>query len=53
MNAEGQIIMADLSVVIVDDHPIFREGLVRLVAERFDADVRGFILVGILVGIWI
>ena len=39
MNAEGQIIMADLSVVIVDDHPIFREGLVRLVAERFDADV--------------
>jgi len=26
-------------VIVVDDHPIFREGLVRLVAARFDATV--------------
>ena len=31
--------MSDLTIVVVDDHPIFREGLVRLVGERFNAVV--------------
>ena len=31
--------MSDLTIIVVDDHPIFREGLVRLVAERFEAEV--------------
>lgn len=28
-----------LSILIVDDHPIFRDGLSQLVAERFDASI--------------
>ena len=31
--------MSELSIIVVDDHPIFREGLVRLVAERYNAQV--------------
>ncbi len=31
--------MTELSIVVVDDHPIFREGLVRLVSDRFTAHV--------------
>ncbi|MEM1143206.1 MAG: response regulator transcription factor [Pseudomonadota bacterium] len=31
--------MGALTVVVVDDHPVFREGLVRLVRERFNAEV--------------
>ncbi len=32
--------MSEVSVVIVDDHPIFREGLVRLVSDQLEARVR-------------
>ena len=31
--------MSSLRVIIVDDHPIIREGISGLVASRFDADV--------------
>ncbi|MEM1434378.1 MAG: response regulator transcription factor [Pseudomonadota bacterium] len=31
--------MDALSVIVVDDHPVFREGLVRLIEERFEATV--------------
>ncbi|MCP5179053.1 MAG: response regulator transcription factor [Pseudomonadales bacterium] len=31
--------MDALNIIIVDDHPVFREGLVRLVAQRFEATV--------------
>ena len=31
--------MSNLAIIVVDDHPIFREGLVRLVTGRFDAEV--------------
>ena len=31
--------MGTLSFIVVDDHPVFREGLVRLIGDRFEADV--------------
>ncbi len=32
--------MPSLSAIVVDDHPIFREGMVRLISTRFDAEVQ-------------